>query len=550
MTRIARSPALRARYPSLGALDAFGTELAEDFIRRELRDEQLIDVWLAKLAGLTGVDRVTLWEFCPEGEEVLRYHSFTVEGQAAVPQVLAGAQFGWLKQQNRDGKIVAWSRMPDDIPRGAASEREYGLRIGCKSLLSIPVRTQSSLSVLAFVSLRRPKRWSAAVVRRLRVVSSILAVAAARDRSERSLSESEERFRGAFEHSRVGMALVGDDGRWIRVNASLCRMLGYTEDELMARSFQQLTYLDDLGLNLEQFQRALRGEIDHYELEKRYVHKSGAIVPALLTVSVVRDPDRRLLYFVSQLYDLSERQRAQHEIHRLGMELSHFGRLAVMGKLTASLAHQLSQPIMSARLNAEACQALIKNPPALQGVIDAALEDIVLCCERATEVIRDVRGMLRKESAPRERVNLNRVISELVEVTRSDMLVRGVRLAIDLDDSMQSVQGSRIQLQQVILNVLLNAAEALEHTEGVRNVQIATRSAHSGVEVVVRDNGSGTQQIDLVRIFEPFVTTKPNGMGMGLAICSDIVRAHGGRIWAEPNVPNGITVRCFLPASA
>ncbi len=524
------------------AFDRLILELSEAFIGSSSNDPHLIDYWLARLAVLVGVERVTLWELTRYGEQILRCHTYVASGVPEPPPVMPSQQFNWLMEQNRRGRITAWARMPDDVPASARAEREYGLQIGSKSLLSIPIATQRSLCVLAFVSLKDYRLWSAAVVERLRLISSLIAVAAVRDRVEFSLRESEERFRGAFEHSSIGIALVTPAGRWIQVNAALCRMLGYQEAELLQGSFQRLTHSEDLAPNLALFERALRGEIDHYELHKRYVHKEGRIIPAYLTVSIVRDAERRPLYFVSQIQDLTDRTASQLEIARLRMDLTHSARLALTGRLTASLVHQLAQPVAAAQLNGETCQRLLSEGTPTAPELSKAVEDVVSSCQRAADVIQNVRALLRKEPGPRKTVSLNQLVTSIVEVTRHGLRARNIHLDTDLDPGLPDIDGNPVELQQVILNLVLNAAEALEPLPARRDVVVRTRATDGAIEMTVHDTGPGVNPSDLLRLFEPFYTTKLEGMGMGLPICSEIVRSHGGNIRAENDPAGGLTV--------
>jgi PAS domain S-box-containing protein len=396
-----------------------------------------------------------------------------------------------------------------------------------------------------------PREYEARMVRRDDgAIVAIVRNITHRSRAARQLRESEERFRGAFEHSGIGMALVGLDGRWLRSNPETRRILGYSEEELQSGCFQHLTHPDDLEPDLRDFHRALRGEIDHYEMEKRYIHKDGHIVPAFLSVSVVRDEQRRPLYFVSQLQDMTERQKAHLEIERLRIELARFGRAALTGQLTASLAHHLMQPIAAIQSNAQACRRLMQaNAPGLE--MQQALQDIEVNCGRAADMIGNIRGMLRKEPGERRGLCVNELVHQVVELMRPHLALRRVSLSLRLQDGIGDVFGNPIELQQVVLNLVLNSAEALQSSSGAREVAVETSDRESQVEVIVRDCGPGVDPTMLRRIFEPFFTTKPEGIGMGLTISADIIRSHGGRIWAEPCAEGaGLAVRFILPHKA
>jgi PAS domain S-box-containing protein len=372
-----------------------------------------------------------------------------------------------------------------------------------------------------------------------------------RRRDEARLRESEERFRAAFDHSAIGIALVSLNGRWLQVNAALCRILGYDEQTLLALDFQTITHPDDREPNLVFLRRALAGEIDHYEFEKRYIHKDGHTISALLTTALVRDAGGAPLYFVSQIQDMTERLQAQTQIERLRAELAHVGRVNLMGHLTASLAHQLLQPITAILGNAEAGQHIMSSAAPDVADLCAILADIAESARGAAEVIHGVTGMLRKERRPFEPLDLNQLVSHVVDVTRSDFILRNVQLVAHLTATRSAVVGDAIQLQQVVLNLLLNGAEAMSGSAlPERLLAVSTLEREHEVELTVCDRGTGVEPAHLHRIFNPFFTTKADGLGMGLHICSEIVRAHGGRLWAENNEGPGLTVRCCIPLAA
>jgi PAS domain S-box-containing protein len=477
-----------------------------------------------------------------------RLYTFSAPGVDSLSLEVARLRLRWLTDRHVRGRTVVWRRMPRDMPVGAATERELARRAGVKSVLSIPMIAGSKLFVMAFTSTRRYYPWTDAAIARMHVVVEILASAVLRYRAEQSLQQSEARFRGAFDHSAIGIALVSPDGRWLRVNAALCGILGYTEEELLATTFQSLTLPEDLPTNLGYLQRAVAGEISYYELEKRYIHKQGHIVWALLTVSLVRDADGSPLYFVSQVQDLTERKQSQIENERMRLELAHVGRLALLGQLTASLAHEVLQPITSILGNAEAGLRLCDSSGRVPQEMNAILRDVIDSSKRAGEIIAAVRGLLRKERRPRHPVNLNRIVRQVAEVMHSELILRRVRLVMHLDSRVPEVTADPVELQQVVLNLLLNGAEAMNRNEASHGTIVISTSAGRGqIELSVCDSGPGVAEAHLGRMFEPFFTTKPDGIGMGLPICSEIIRSHGGRLWAERNAGVGMTLRCLLP---
>jgi PAS domain S-box-containing protein len=367
-----------------------------------------------------------------------------------------------------------------------------------------------------------------------------------RHRAASKLRDSEQQFRVAFTHSAIGMALVSLDGDFLQVNGTLCKMLGYPETELLSMKFQPLTVPEDLALSLAYVRRAIAGEISHYEIEKRYLRKDGRVVWAVLTAALVRDAADKPLYFVSQVHDISERRRAQMDIERARLELAHMSRVSLVGQLTASLAHELMQPITAITINAAAGvrAAELEAPPETR----ALFQDIYESGRRAGNVVKNVMGMLKKDNPPHMKVDLNGLIQEMVHVMRSDLLGHHVYLTMNLASANTEINGNPVELQQVLLNLMLNATEAMASIPVIeRKLVISTVVRPDAVEISVQDSGAGTPPDVMSRIFEPFVTTKATGVGVGLSICAQIVNAHGGKLLAENNPERGMTFRCILP---
>jgi signal transduction histidine kinase len=253
---------------------------------------------------------------------------------------------------------------------------------------------------------------------------------------------------------------------------------------------------------------------------------------------------------------MHERDRAARQFGRLGgalhkaqSELAHINRVATIGQLTASIAHEVNQPIAAAVINAQAASRwLTARPPDLDQ-IRQALDNIVRDCKRAGDVIGGIHALIKKTPPRKDRFDLNEAIFEIITLTRSEVLRHGVSLRTQLAASLPAVEGDRIQLQQVIVNLILNAVEAMNSIdEGARKLRISTEmEAAGGVLVTVRDSGPGLAPTCMDRVFEAFYTTKPEGVGMGLAICRSIIEAHGGRLWAAANEPRGAVFQFSLP---
>jgi C4-dicarboxylate-specific signal transduction histidine kinase len=246
---------------------------------------------------------------------------------------------------------------------------------------------------------------------------------------------------------------------------------------------------------------------------------------------------------------ITERKQAEQALREAQMELAHVNRVATMGQLTASIAHEVNQPIGAAVINAQAALRLLRaSPPDLEEV-GQALDQIVESGRRAAHVINRIRALIKKTPPRNSSFDLNEAILDVIGLIRSEVLKHGVALQTDLAPRLPYVDGDRIQLQQVILNLIMNAAEAMSDLrEETRELLISTQTdAAGGVRVAVRDSGPGLDPANADRVFDAFYTTKSAGLGMGLAICRSIIEAHGGRLWASANEPRGAVFQFTLP---
>jgi C4-dicarboxylate-specific signal transduction histidine kinase len=254
--------------------------------------------------------------------------------------------------------------------------------------------------------------------------------------------------------------------------------------------------------------------------------------------------------------DLSERKRVEAEareserhVREMQMEVAHANRVATMGQLTASIAHEVNQPIAGAATNAEAALRWLKaRPPDLEEV-RLALGRIVKDAHRAGDVIGRIRDLVKKAPSRKERVDMNEAIREVIEVTRGEAVKNGASVETALGRGLPLIEGDRVQLQQVVLNLIVNAVQAMGGVaDGPRELFITTTCAEpDGVLVAVKDSGPGLAPASLERLFDPFYTTKPEGLGMGLSICRSIIEAHGGRLWVTANLPQGAIFHFTMP---
>ena len=250
---------------------------------------------------------------------------------------------------------------------------------------------------------------------------------------------------------------------------------------------------------------------------------------------------------VAIVLDLTEHER----LRQLESDLAHLNRVRMVGELAATLAHEVKQPIAAARNNASAAlKFLDKQPPGL-GNVREALDCVVADADRAGDIIDRIRDHIKKAPPRNDRFDLNAAINEVIGLAKNAIGENGVSVQTRFADKLDSVQGDRVQVQQVVLNLVLNAIDAMGSVDaGVRELVISTEQSQTNdILVAVRDSGPGIDPESLERVFEAFYTTKSGGMGMGLSICQSIIDAHGGRLWAEANEPRG-AIFCFTVPSA
>jgi C4-dicarboxylate-specific signal transduction histidine kinase len=278
--------------------------------------------------------------------------------------------------------------------------------------------------------------------------------------------------------------------------------------------------------------------------ENEYLRKDGSRVPVLVGAASFEEAGSQRVAFV---LDLTERRQAEEALRELESEFAHTNRVSMLGELAGSLSHEIAQPVASARNNARAAQNFLEREPPDLGEVMEALASVVADTDRAGEVIDRIRDQIKKAPPRKERFDLNAAINGVNLLARSATIRNGVLVETRLADGLSLVQGDRVQLQQVLLNLILNAVEAMGSDDaGARELLISTERHLTGVLVAVRDSGPGIDPTHLERVFEAFYTTKSGGTGMGLAICRSIIDAHGGKLWAAANEPRGAVFRFTL----
>jgi PAS domain S-box-containing protein len=371
-----------------------------------------------------------------------------------------------------------------------------------------------------------------------------------RRQAEQALRESEERFRNMADTAPVMIWLLGPDKCVTFVNKAWLDFTGRTWEQELGKGWMEGLHPDDRDRGAASIVSSFKarqpfhseGRLKRADGEYRWVLCSG--VPRF-------ERDGAFAGYIGSTIDITDQKYAEAERRRSLDELAHLNRVAAMSELTASMAHELNQPLAAILSNAQAASRLLSSETPDLAELRECLTDIVADDKRASEVIRGLRGLLKKGKSQASAVDLNEVVADVIRMVRNDALLRQAALTFEPSPGLPRLVGDRIQLYQVALNLIVNGLDAAtERPQCNRSVVVRTAEWDGGgVQLTVEDSGSGIAERDLAKVFEPFFTTKPEGLGMGLSISRSIVRAYGGRIWAENSASGGAIFRCVLPAA-
>jgi PAS domain S-box-containing protein len=371
-----------------------------------------------------------------------------------------------------------------------------------------------------------------------------------RKRVEARLVQSDERYSLATSAGRVGVWDWNLITHEIYVDPRQKTLLGYEGHELAdtLEGWSRIIHPDDRPVVLAKLENHINGVTPTYEAEYRVLHKDGTLRWFVGRGTVVREHDRPTRV-VGTVIDVTDAKHADEALGHAQAELDRLSRLAAFGEFAASIAHELSQPLTAIVMNARACLRFLRAASPELGETRAALGEVIDAGKRADEIIKRNRALFRRHVVERARVSLNDVVQEVASMAASRLMSQGVKLDTRLERHLPPVVGDRLELCQVLLNLITNAIDAMHRIDLPSRVIVVTTAAPSPAEVhvSVRDAGVGLNGIDLTRLFTTGYTTKPRGTGMGLSICRTIVEAHGGRIGVTGNDGPGATFFFTLP---
>jgi PAS domain S-box-containing protein len=429
----------------------------------------------------------------------------------------------------------------------------YILERRARSMFCLPLLNQAKLiGVLYLENKFAPRVFAPARTGVLKLLASQAAISLENTRLYRDLADREGKIRRLVDANVLGICIWNLEGAIVEANETFLHMLQYGREDIVSGRLRwtDLTPAEWRAQD-ECAVAELRSTGTFQPVEKEYFRKDGSRIPVLIGGALFQESSNEGVAFV---LDLTERKRAEEEHERLRQlesDLAHVNRLSIMGELAASLTHEILHPIATARNNARAGGRFLEMSPPNLNEAREAISCVVRDVDRAKDIVGRMRDHIKKAPPRREPFDLNEAVSEVIVMVRSAIAKNQIALSTRLVDGLVPVPGDRVQVQQVVMNLILNAVEAMSSDEkAIRELSIRTEQspADGGVLVEVRDSGPGIDPRNSERVFEPFYTTKTSGVGMGLSICRSIINAHGGRLWTEANDPRGAVFQFILPA--
>jgi PAS domain S-box-containing protein len=419
-----------------------------------------------------------------------------------------------------------------------------------RSILCLPLLTQATLiGVLYLENNLAPRVFAPARIAVLKLLASQAAISLENVRLYRDLEEREAKIRRLVDANIIGICIWQLEGQILEANDAFLRIVGYDREDLVSGRIRwtDLTPPEWRDRDVQRWVPELKMTGSLQPFEKEYVRKDGSRMPVLIGLAGFDESGKQGVAFV---LDLTARKRAEEALRQAQADLAHVTRLMTMGELTASIAHEVNQPLAGVTTNANAgLRWLSREPPDLAEA-RACLQRIIRDGNRASEVIARMRALVKKSAPATAWLDLRDTVHDVLALIEPEARRHRVAVHTDLAAGLPPVWGDRVQVQQVLLNLVLNGLDAMKAvTERPRVLRIRAQPHDAGqVLVAVQDAGVGLDEQRLGRVFEAFYTTKPEGMGLGLAISRTIIEAHGGRLWATSNDGPGATFQFILPA--
>ncbi len=504
-----------------------------------------------RVCDALGLDVSSLWQWRPDNPIMHTLtHYYRPLGGPPVPQTMKGQDyFPWCQRRVLAGEIVAVSSLAD-FPAEADRDRETFSHYGLKTTLTIPLAVGGGpvFGSVNFNDMRRERRWSEALIQRLQLVAQIFANALARKVADQALRESEARLSLAADAAEIGLWSLNLATRLFWLTDKARALFKFTSGaDLTLERFLGLVHPDDRASVHETIQAIVQSRAEG-QMQYRAVWPDGRVRWMLsrgrVRCGVSGEPECLMGITV----DVTERRQAEMEAQRNREEIAHLSRVAMLGELSGALAHELNQPLTAILSNAQAALRFLAGEDYDLDEVRDILKDIVADDRHAGEVIRRLRVLLKKGEFQLQPLDVNEVVQDVLNLVRTGLLNHGIGVQTDFATNLPPVKGDRVQLQQVLLNLIVNASDAMTGTVPAdRQMTVRTAAADGYVRVSVADRGIGIAPEVLAQMFNSFFTTKANGLGLGLPISRSIISAHGGRLTGTNNPDGGATFEFVLP---
>jgi PAS domain S-box-containing protein len=363
-----------------------------------------------------------------------------------------------------------------------------------------------------------------------------------------NLFDSTDPWRSLFARSTLGVAMIDSEFHFLIANPAFLTMFGYSCEELQRLSFLDICIDETLNQCRGHLRELSEGVRLHYEIETQHRRKDGTFLPLNTYFSAVSERRPNLRRFLAVTVDISARRAAEDALRAAQSELGTVARLTTVGAMAATIAHEINQPLAAIVSNGGAGLRWLNRPDPNLEEARSAFGRVVNDGHRAAQIITSIRTMFKKDSGARSPVAINELVCDVVSTSLGELKSRRVSLALQLLDDLPLVQADRVQLQQVLLNLLTNAIDAMAVVAD-RPHTLRVRSEHleDWILIRVQDSGTGIAPEHAERMFDAFFTTKPNGIGLGLSICRSIVESHGGQLSVFPAHPHGSVFQVMLP---
>jgi PAS domain S-box-containing protein len=514
-------------------------------------DEEILAVQ-QRICESLGLDICGLWQF-QSGDPL----NFELTHMYVPPDFLvltpetkdAKISYPWCLEMLLKKEVVVLSRITD-APASAATDLKGWKYYGVKSVLTFPlfVGDGPSFGALNFNAVKKVREWSREDVSRLRMLSQIFANGLNRKFTERTLRQSSLRLKLAADSANAGLWFWDHATDKIWVTDKTRSLYGFLPDEeITGELFYKRLHPDDLERVTLLVEKAFRlGEV--FQIDYRIVLLDQSVRWMSVRAQSFLGSSGMPESMTGVSFDITERRKSDGERTRLRTELAHMSRVMTMNELSNSLAHEINQPLGAILNNAQAARMLLLQMKACPEEFSEIIEDIVQDAKRAGDVIRRTRAILKKGEVQFMPLDINILIRDVVELCHHIAQINKIKIRVDGSSEFVSVYGDRVLLQQVLMNIIINALEAMKPQLSGTLVICSGMNGPDTVLVSITDSGPGIDKANINSIFESFFTTKKDGLGMGLRICRSIIEQHGGKIWAENVLGGGVSVAFSLKA--